>query len=155
MSKLLVCYYDNLGQCPVSYQIYNSVGDFFRSVVTTAHDKSLPFSQFSSDYSVHPICKIDGLSTDVLIGPYFFHFTFSQVLVASKGMDPKLNFNTDLFVERLKTVVEGDDDKAVSISDEQRVIERAVKALDAKRETDLPGAVDNLVTGYNKEPYEN
>lgn len=135
MSKLLVCYYDNLGQCPVSYQIYNSVGDFFRSVVTTAHDKSLPFSQFSSDYSVHPICNIDGLLTDSLIGPYFFDFTFSQVLVASKGMDPNLNFNTDLFVERLKSVVEGD-------------------SLNLEDKNDLE-KIRNSSVSYREEPYEN
>lgn len=100
--SLLVCFYDRIGRVTVSYQIYKSAGDFYRSIVSSLSDKSLPFCNFRSDYLVIPVCFLEGsqhLPCDVP------SFTFEQAYIASKGMDPNINFNTALFIERLSSVI--------------------------------------------------
>lgn len=104
MSKnVLVCFYDVVGDAVVSYQIYPSLGDFYRSVISASFDKNLPFSQFPSDYKVIVLGFIDNLK--LVIDDYLnpcFEYTFSQIVSACNGHYPGSNFDTSVFLSRLK-----------------------------------------------------
>uniref|UniRef100_A0AAU8B260 Nonstructural protein n=1 Tax=Dulem virus 89 TaxID=3145800 RepID=A0AAU8B260_9VIRU len=104
MSKnVIACFYDTVGDAVTSYQIFNSLGDFYRSVVKAAYDKSLPFYQFSSDYTVSIVGFLD--NGKFLPCSETSKYTFAQIQAAGEGMDPNVNFNTSLFVSRLSEVL--------------------------------------------------
>lgn len=95
--KLLVCFYDCAGDCPVSYQIYNSKGDLIRSLFNSVSDKTLPFSKFPNDYQVHVLAYMDSLS--------FFpseplSFTFADFIKCSDGVDLNID-NCSVIYEKL------------------------------------------------------
>lgn len=107
MSKsVLACFYDLIGDCVVSYQIYPSLGDFYRSIIKASQDSSLPFSNFSSDYKVALVGELDNF--DCLSFKYPFTATFAQIQEAGKGMDVSINFNTNLFLSKLDSILKGD-----------------------------------------------
>lgn len=114
---LLVGFYDLVGETVVSYQVYNSKGDFLRSIVRAAHDTTLPFSQFPYDYSViitgslkRDDCYVYRAFEET---GYSFNYTFADIIKASKGMDPNINFNTVAFLDNLRNLSKLDSDEVV------------------------------------------
>lgn len=105
---LLVGFYDLIGETVVSYQVYNSYGDFLRSIVRAAHDKTLPFSQFSNDYKVVLTGYMERDKCFVLSGltdfGFPFDYNFADIIQASTGMDPNLDFDTSLFLNNLTSL---------------------------------------------------
>lgn len=108
MSKnVLACFYDDVGQAVVSYQIFPSFGDFYRSLVKASFDETLPFCMFPADYSVSVVGTLE--DGEFLKPQQEFCFSFDVIKKCGKGMDPKVNFNTSLFVQRLFNGVDSDD----------------------------------------------
>lgn len=99
--SLLVAFYDLIGEAVVSFQIYKSYGDFYRSVIQSSRDCSLPFSQFPFDYQVRLLASISADMVVHTVPNTLFCYTFDEIIKASEKMDIKVNFNTRLFLERL------------------------------------------------------
>lgn len=52
LTRCLICIYDEVGKMPVSFQTYNCLADFFRSLIESFKQVDIPFVKYPKDYSI-------------------------------------------------------------------------------------------------------